>query len=283
MFILKVKRKGAILSKLEPAEITESIFEDIRVFFDSRTKIEGFAAALLSKKIETIPDERHKEIARAWLLTIKNDEKGFIEAYESFCRRLQLVDFNEFHIFSTMFRYLGRNTDSHSLINEGIEKVVSVKLLEAAAANSIINLSIDDFQTHFQSLKKMNKLDIFEQHQQKIAAKEYDILKGFVANNYATEEQLRFIGNIVFKLADEYTFSLRANRINFNYEQDWLSITYFTQQDFSSETIYEMNEKIIDELILNDLDLLPIVIQFRRINNMDNFTSKEEQQVKNVD
>lgn len=128
----------------------------------------------------------------------------------------------------------------------------------------VIALDLNGAERVYEQLHRMNKFEPLEVIIE--ASKEVDLMKNSCSHSI-NKEQLALIGQAALQTAEEYGFFLLGNRISHIKENDHLSVSYVIDcEEYSADQVFDINLSLIDTLISMDLDTIPVVVQFVRLD-----------------
>ncbi|MCU8062502.1 hypothetical protein L5L91_17340 [Shewanella sp. SM55] len=128
----------------------------------------------------------------------------------------------------------------------------------------VIALDLDGAEDVYDQLHRMNKFEPVEVIIE--ASKEVDLMKNF-CSNVIKKEQLALIGQAALQTAEEHGCILLGNRITHLEESSHLSVSYVIDcESYTSDQVFDINVSLIDTLIDMELDCIPAVVQFVRLD-----------------
>lgn len=258
------------MPNIQPADKTQDIIDEINLYLSDSVKLDGFKAAQIKRSISQLPEQRNKEMTMSLFYVASQDYQSFYESFLSYKRRLQLVDVSEYLSYAFMLRVIGKMSESYDLLEEGNAKLgyTSPLILSALLSQSVIGLDVTAYKQHVQGLKKLKAVDNISKSELQVCEKESATLEQWVERDLITEEQLSEFASIIFNITMRFSLHIRANIIDINDHDDWLSVSYVLCENSTSQSkLFEINDCLFDELIKNKLDDVSAVFQFIRLPN----------------
>lgn len=125
-----------------------------------------------------------------------------------------------------------------------------------------------DLENQIDSLESLKKLKKISAEQEYIHTMEVSIMRQVLDTKLISQDDLKRIGCIAMNAIASHEVDVIDNSVSLACEDKTkLRVKYYIDPSVETETILSINESLIDNLIDEDLDLLPVVVSFIRNPN----------------
>ncbi|NLQ24502.1 hypothetical protein HGO26_16655 [Shewanella sp. S-1] len=250
----------------QPVPKSSIYFEQISRMIKNNLKFNELDFKRFQFEISKIDSIASRFELLGWAHAIQGNQSEAISSYKSALSST----FAGFHTNGNYYLLLKR----FGLYREALEfgKTISVTYNDPDFLNdffleNIVALDVDGAQTVFDKLRRMNKLDLREFMTE--ASKEMDLMHN-LSSGFISKDQLLALGKVVLEVAEEHKCILIGNRVRHNKESNHLSISYALDcKMVTSDQLFDVNLALFENLISSNLDSLPAVVQFVRLNKSE--------------
>jgi hypothetical protein len=256
-----------------PAVQTKST-ELINILNELRdSEIDPFTVSRLKREISKLSDYSERYMFSGMLKAILGDLEGTIECFE---KSLKL---NISELSCDNFVIALGNLNEYTLAREKIISFTNDSydpaLLKLALHYSYLFLDLDNCKNRS---NKLAKLKVTSSQQENLYQKEVVIMDQLVKSKIISSENLLKIGSVVMKSTESFKVNVIGNDISLQCEdENKLRVKYYVDPNADANTILDMNDLLIDNLIDDDLDLLPVVVTFVRNARAYNTTEQNKE------
>lgn len=267
------KRIGT--SVAQPASDKSRLYETLKVQQHAGVPFDEVTARRLHRDISKLPDPVEQFEHLGMLYGIQLDHGKYSYYFE------KALDFD--YNARILWNYFVALTKSSRIVEAydiGLKAALEfydATIIEEMLVLTITFLDIEMFEALMSRLENIGAEKANFDEATVLCASEAKLLKRFIDAGYTTAEKLKSAGRIVAEIVDSFGVSTLVNRIEHYPENEHLSIIYRILDDFSVDTLIDMNFVLAERLVGADLDVEHFVIQFCKSNGEElNGCNREE-------
>lgn len=240
---------------------SKKIVDELGLYLQEQKQPDDFTRQRFIREIDKLPSELEQVHARGVLEAVCRNKEGALELLEQAVRlsNSPLVCSNYWVILKTF----GTTAE---IIRKGYQLAdlsCSYSMQNELLVLSGIILDLENVERIYDVLSKAKKLEERDNIEETI--EEASLMNEFIKRSELTKEQLAMIGELALQVAHDRSLKTDGNYIEHKKQRSHLSVSYVLDADsVSAEELFDINYDLIERLVENDLDRLPVVVQFHR-------------------
>jgi hypothetical protein len=253
---------------------TSEFIATLNVFRNS--EVDPFTISRLEKGINKVSVHDERYMLLGMLSAIKNDTDGTIN---NFGKALQLN--NEETICDNFIVALG-NLKQYVLARDKANEFSNESYAPSLIKHSLhYSYTFLDLNRYIDSIEKLARLKVSLPEDGLVHKKEISVMLHFTESKLVSVDELAQIGSVAMNSIEASQVEVNGNSISLAYDhEEKLRIKYYIDNSINAETVLTINENFIDNLIDQNLDLLPVVVSFIRSKNMDDSITNDSKATK---
>ena len=222
-----------------------------------------FTFRRLISEIEQLPTYEEQYHCLGRLYGVQQDVDKAVEYFDKTLRLNSdaIVRLN----YYVALTYCAKHKMAYNVLLSSAKECCDLQVIEEALCRTILNLNIDDFEFCMNKLAKA--VPQSETYSERVCHSmiEANALQEFVDKGLVSKADLKNISDIVWSLLEDKGYSNVDCIAHHGVERAYLSIDVRVfEPQVSAEDMFDLNMALIDGLVEQSLDDIPVVVQFVR-------------------